>query len=60
MKKQQIASPRAISNTQLKKAELLHILGGFGRVDEDLNFTEAKCQEGCRKACKDGCKGTAK
>lgn len=60
MKKQQVVNAKAISNGQLKKAELLHILGGFYLPDEEMLFREAKCEGGCRKACKDGCKSTAK
>ena len=58
---QQVVNPKTISNGPLEKTELLHILGGRPSLSESpLNFTEAKCGDGCRKACKDGCKSTAK
>ena len=61
MKEQQVVNPKTISNGPLEKTELLHILGGRPSLSESpLNFTEAKCGDGCRKACKNGCKSTAK
>ena len=59
MKTKQVVSPKAISDGQLEKAELLHILGGF-LPDEELRIGRAKCNDGCRKACKESCKSTEK